>query len=82
MCLAGIAIAETIKGTQDAGIIACAKHFIGNEQEHFRQVGEANGFGKYIYCPLFGCVWDWHVENANGALPVNSPYLTTQNFPY
>ncbi|TVY29288.1 Beta-glucosidase [Lachnellula hyalina] len=46
--LTGIAIAETIKGTQDAGIIACAKHFIGNEQEHFRQVGEANGFGYDI----------------------------------
>lgn len=30
--LTGIGIAETIKGIQDAGIIACAKHFIGNEQ--------------------------------------------------
>ncbi|TVY86869.1 putative beta-glucosidase A, partial [Lachnellula willkommii] len=46
--LTGIAIAETIKGTQDAGVIACAKHFIGNEQEHFRQVGEANGYGYNI----------------------------------
>ncbi|TVY47638.1 Beta-glucosidase [Lachnellula occidentalis] len=46
--LTGIAIAETIKGTQDAGVIACAKHFIGNEQEHFRQVGEATGFGYNI----------------------------------
>ena len=46
MCVAGVAIAETVKGTQDAGVIACAKHFIGNEQEHFRQVGEANGYGK------------------------------------
>jgi beta-glucosidase len=30
--LTGVGIAETIKGIQDAGIIACAKHFIGNEQ--------------------------------------------------
>lgn len=30
--LTGIGIAETIKGIQDAGVIACAKHFIGNEQ--------------------------------------------------
>ena len=30
--LTGIAIAETVKGIQDAGVIACAKHFIGNEQ--------------------------------------------------
>ncbi|KAM0749455.1 beta glucosidase [Meredithblackwellia eburnea MCA 4105] len=34
--LAGIAAAETIKGIQSNGVIACAKHFIGNEQEHFR----------------------------------------------
>lgn len=38
--LAGIAASETIKGIQDAGVIATAKHLIGNEQEHFRQAGE------------------------------------------
>ncbi|CAK7205319.1 beta-glucosidase [Sporothrix eucalyptigena] len=46
--LTGVSIAETIKGIQDAGVIACAKHFIGNEQEHFRQVGEAQGYGYNI----------------------------------
>ncbi len=46
--LTGVAIAETIKGTQDAGVIACAKHFIGNEQEHFRQQPEATGYGYNI----------------------------------
>ena len=30
--LTGVAIAETIKGVQEAGVIACAKHFIANEQ--------------------------------------------------
>ncbi len=30
--LTGIAMSESIKGIQDAGVIACAKHFIGNEQ--------------------------------------------------
>ena len=30
--LTGVAIAETIKGVQEAGVIACAKHYIGNEQ--------------------------------------------------
>ena len=35
--LQGIAAAETIKGIQSAGVVATAKHFIANEQEHFRQ---------------------------------------------
>ncbi|KAK5019764.1 putative beta-glucosidase A [Cryomyces antarcticus] len=34
--LTGVAMAETIKGIQGAGVIACAKHYILNEQEHFR----------------------------------------------
>ncbi|KAF5007476.1 hypothetical protein FDECE_6198 [Fusarium decemcellulare] len=38
--LQGIAGAETIKGIQDQGIMATIKHFIGNEQEHFRQSWE------------------------------------------
>lgn len=36
--LTGVAMAETIKGIQDAGVIANAKHYIGNEQEHNRQI--------------------------------------------
>ncbi|RPB29285.1 glycoside hydrolase family 3 protein [Terfezia boudieri ATCC MYA-4762] len=35
--LMGIASAETIKGIQSYGVSATAKHFIANEQEHFRQ---------------------------------------------
>ena len=35
--LTGVAIAETIKGVQDAGIVACAKHFILNEQGMVRR---------------------------------------------
>lgn len=35
--LQGVAAAETIKGIQDEGVIATAKHYIANEQEHFRQ---------------------------------------------
>jgi beta-glucosidase len=38
--LQGIAAAQTIKGIQDSGVIATAKHFVGNEQEHFRQSWE------------------------------------------
>lgn len=46
--LTGVMMAETIKGIQDAGVIACAKHYIGNEQEHFRQAPEAQGYGYNI----------------------------------
>ena len=35
--LQGAAAAATIKGIQDEGVIATAKHFVANEQEHFRQ---------------------------------------------
>lgn len=35
--LSGVAVYETVKGMQDAGIMACTKHYIANEQEHFRQ---------------------------------------------
>ena len=30
--LSGIAVAQTIRGIQDAGVMACTKHYIGNEQ--------------------------------------------------
>lgn len=46
--LTGFLFAETIKGIQDAGVIACAKHYILNEEEHFRQVPEAHGYGYNI----------------------------------
>ncbi|KAI9817427.1 MAG: hypothetical protein M1827_001036 [Pycnora praestabilis] len=35
--LQGVAAAATINGIQDEGVIATAKHYILNEQEHFRQ---------------------------------------------
>ena len=35
--MTGVAIEETISGIQDAGVQACPKHFIGNEQEKQRQ---------------------------------------------
>ncbi|KAI6249376.1 putative beta-glucosidase E [Erysiphe necator] len=35
--LQGIAAAETIRGIQEEGVMATVKHFVGNEQEHYRQ---------------------------------------------
>ncbi|KAL8720085.1 MAG: hypothetical protein Q9225_002992 [Loekoesia sp. 1 TL-2023] len=46
--LTGIMMAQTIQGIQGAGVIACAKHYIVNEQEHFRQAPESTGFGFTI----------------------------------
>ncbi|KAI4115783.1 MAG: hypothetical protein LQ338_007808, partial [Usnochroma carphineum] len=46
--LTGIMMAQTVQGIQDAGVIACAKHYILNEQEHFRQAPEAVGYGYMI----------------------------------
>ncbi|OLL25290.1 Beta-glucosidase 1 [Neolecta irregularis DAH-3] len=41
--LTGVAMYQTILGTQSTGVIACAKHLIANEQEHYRQAAESNG---------------------------------------
>lgn len=46
--LTGIQFAQSIQGIQSAGVIACAKHYIAYEQEHFRQATEAAGFGFSI----------------------------------
>ncbi|KAM4057181.1 fibronectin type III-like domain-containing protein [Hirsutella rhossiliensis] len=46
--LQGQGLAHTSGGIQKAGVIACAKHYIANEQEHFRQTGESQGEGFNI----------------------------------
>lgn len=43
--LQGIGSRLTIRSIQSLGLIATAKHFIANEQEHFRQMGESQGYG-------------------------------------
>ncbi|KAF8958580.1 glycoside hydrolase family 3 protein [Flammula alnicola] len=40
--LTGEAAFETVLGIQQAGVIACAKHLIGNEQEHDRTTSSSN----------------------------------------
>ena len=39
--LSGEMVGPIIRGVQDNGVIATAKHYLVNEQEHFRQVSEA-----------------------------------------
>lgn len=38
--LQGVAGGQMVKGIQEEGVVAVVKHFIGNEQEHYRQEGE------------------------------------------
>ncbi|KAL7822070.1 glycoside hydrolase family 3 protein [Trichoderma gracile] len=64
--LAGLALADTVTGIQNAGTIACAKHFLLNEQEHFRQVGEANGYGYPISEALSSNVDDKTIHEVYG----------------
>jgi len=40
--LAGVGSAQTVMGIQSTGVIACAKHYIANEQEHFRTTSSSN----------------------------------------
>ena len=35
-------IANKLTFTEDAGVVACAKHYIMNEQEHFREPSNGN----------------------------------------
>jgi beta-glucosidase len=39
--LTGVMFAQAIKGIQSTEVMTCAKHFIDNEQEHFRQSHES-----------------------------------------
>ncbi len=38
----------TIQGIQAAGVMACTKHYIGYEQEHFRNSPESDNYGFNI----------------------------------
>ncbi|KAJ5770371.1 uncharacterized protein N7511_002422 [Penicillium nucicola] len=40
--LSGVAMEETIQGMQTSGVQACAKHWLGNEQEHNRDTISSN----------------------------------------
>ncbi|KAI1809181.1 glycoside hydrolase family 3 protein [Poronia punctata] len=47
--LAGVAVAQTVEGTQSAGVIASVKHFILNEQEHYRSSISSNVDDKTMH---------------------------------
>ncbi|KAJ9622322.1 hypothetical protein H2203_006540 [Taxawa tesnikishii (nom. ined.)] len=43
--LTGILFAESVQGIQSAGVMACAKHYIAYEQDHFRLRTDSVGYG-------------------------------------
>jgi len=49
--LTGKLFADTIQGIQTTGVEACAKHYVAQEQEHFRQTPEAIAYGFNITQP-------------------------------
>ncbi|KAG0633054.1 glycoside hydrolase superfamily [Tuber brumale] len=57
--LQGIAGGLSVRGIQDGGVIATAKHFVANEQEKFRQLSEilSQGF-KNVTAPLSSNIGD------------------------
>ncbi|CAE6422317.1 unnamed protein product [Rhizoctonia solani] len=54
--LAGEAAYETVIGIQSQGVQACAKHYINNEQEHFRQTSSSNVDDR-LYKPALRALW-------------------------
>ncbi|KAF2156266.1 glycoside hydrolase family 3 protein, partial [Myriangium duriaei CBS 260.36] len=50
--LTGVLFADSIQGIQSQNVMACAKHYILNEQEHFRQIPESAGYGFNITEPV------------------------------
>lgn len=50
--LTGVMFADSIKGIQSAGIMACAKHYIAYEQDHFRLVDDSATWGFNISEPI------------------------------
>ncbi|KAI2471132.1 glycoside hydrolase family 3 protein [Annulohypoxylon bovei var. microspora] len=47
--LSGVAVAETIIGSQSAGVVASVKHYVLNEQEHFRSGISSNLADKTMH---------------------------------
>lgn len=46
--LQGVHAAANIKGIQSQGVIACAKHYIANEQEHYRGGGGGEAYSSNL----------------------------------
>jgi beta-glucosidase-like glycosyl hydrolase len=82
--LQGIAASETIKGIQEEGVMATIKHFVGNEQEHFRQSWEwglPNAMSSNIDDRTLHEIYGWPFQDSikAGVASVMCSYQTTNN---
>ncbi|KAH7106678.1 glycoside hydrolase superfamily [Auriculariales sp. MPI-PUGE-AT-0066] len=62
--LSGAALSETIKGIQSKNVIACAKHFIANEQEHFRGGSLSEAYSSNVDDRTLHEVYAWPFAEA------------------
>ncbi|TVY80921.1 putative beta-glucosidase E [Lachnellula suecica] len=82
--LQGIAAAQTIKGIQEVGVMATIKHFVGNEQEHFRQSWEwglPNAMSSNIDDRTLHEMYGWPFQDSikAGVASVMCSYQMTNN---
>ena len=82
--LQGIAAAQTIRGIQSEGVMATIKHFVGNEQEHFRQSlewGLPNAMSSNIDDRTLHEVYGWPFADAieSGVASVMCSYQQVNN---
>ena len=65
--LSGVAATQIIKGVQSNGVIACAKHYIGNDQETEREESSSNikeqAFYEIYFEPFYRSVKDAEVAS-------------------
>ena len=69
--LSGVAASQIIKGVQSNGVIACAKHYIGNDQETEREFSSSNikeqAFYEIYFEPFYRSVIDAEVGSVMAA---------------
>jgi len=74
--LQGVASYESVLGIQSQGVMACAKHYIGNEQENFRTSSSSNIGTRTIY-ELYG--WPFLRSVQAGVASVMCSYNKVNN---
>ena len=81
----GVCAAQMVKGIQDAGVIATIKHFVGNDQEKYRQASSSNikmGPLMDIYVePFYRAILDGNVGSVMAAYnALNDVYCCENKF--